>query len=484
MHVQICVTPNVPPRGRRRWWVGALVALILTALSPATASAAPFLRGFADRALTSSDSSVREHWFDESARAHANLIRINVDWRSHVGGQPADPTNPLDPSYKGFETIDAAVREATQRGLAVSFLVTRAPDWAEGADRPSSAPEGSWKPDPAAFEEFSTALARRYSGTFVTTAGIVPRVEYYQAWGEPNLSDHITPQWVGSSAHPEPFAPERYRELLNALYRGVKGVDPSAKVIAGGTGPFGEVPGGTRMRPLYFLRELLCLRDRKKLKPKSCSAPPRFDILSHHPISFLEPPTQSAFHPDDAVVPDFKGVVRLMRAAERGGTVEGGRHPVWATELWWETNPPDAKNGVSRSKQARWLQDSFYSLWRQGAEAVIWAQIVDEPVGPDGSSQFQTGLFDAAGNEKPSFRAFRFPFVADRVSKKKARVWTIPPASGELNVEKEVKGSWRPVETASVTADQPIELKMKLDGSPRLRAALNGERTLTDKLKK
>jgi hypothetical protein len=131
------MTPNSPPGGKRRWWgVAVLIALILATLPPATASAAPFVRGFADRALVSSDSSMRDRWFDESVRAHANLIRIHIDWRSHVSGPPAEPTNPLDPSYKGFEAIDAAVRDAAERGQTVAFLVTRAPDWAEGPGRP------------------------------------------------------------------------------------------------------------------------------------------------------------------------------------------------------------------------------------------------------------------------------------------------------------------------------------------------------------
>jgi hypothetical protein len=455
---------------------------------PAPATAAPFLRGVADNLYRSRDADTRQHWLDETVRAQANLVRVTVDWRSHARSRPADPTDPLDPAYGEFEEIDAAVREASERGLEPSFLVTRAPNWAEGKRKPGDATEGSWKPDPAAFEAFATALARRYSGGFVGPEGPVPRVRYYQAWGEPNLSEHLTPQWTGSRNSPRPFAALRYRELLNALYAGVKSVDPDATVIAGGTGPFGDRRFRRRTRPLRFLREVLCLRHRKRLKAKECPDPPRFDILSHHPINIAAGgPGRSAIHPDDVIVADFRKVVRTMRAAEKRRTVPRGRHPVWATELIWETKPPDRRFGVPLNRQARWLEESFFSLWKQGAEAVVWAQIVDEEIQEDGFSGHQGGLFTDGGKAKPGFVAFRFPFVAERSSKKKKKklaVWTIPPSSGELAIEHRRGSSWRTIRTAAVTAGEPLQLRLRLAGKVRLRGAVNGEQSLPYRLRR
>ncbi|MGI8461917.1 MAG: hypothetical protein ACR2OC_09835 [Solirubrobacterales bacterium] len=392
-----------------------------------------------------------------------------------------DPSDPEDPSYHGFEPSDSAVRAARARGQLVLLVATGAPPWAEADDRPTTAPAGVWKPNPEAFESFATALALRYSGEFATDAGAVPRVDYYQAWEEPNLPDRLQPQWVQGEHGPKAYAPQHYRELLNAFSAGVKSVDPLAEVVAGSTGSIGDDPFGPRMRPLRFMRELLCLSHRTELRPDPCAESASFDVLAHHPINFQYPPSRSASDADDVLVTDFEQVVRTLRAAERLRTIEPGRHPVWATEVGWETDPPDEDHGVSFSRQARYLQDSFYALEQQGAKAILWSQIVDEELGKGMVSGQQSGLFTASGERKPSFEAFRFPFAAERTNKRFVRVWTIPPISGTLSIEASTGQSWRLVGSHQGNVSKPLAFMLELSGQVRLRAVSpEGESSRSD----
>jgi hypothetical protein len=169
--------------------------------------------------------------------------------------------------------------------------------------------------------------------------------------------------------------------------------------------------------------------------------------------------------------------VEILRAAERKGTIQPkGRRPAWATEVWWETNPPDrGSTSFPVAKVARWIPEMLYSLRNQGSQAVIWLQIVDSWVPPDGSSAFQSGLFYLEGDPKPLAQAWRFPFVADRLSKEKVRAWSIPPANGQIEIEERRGSDWQTVSRMDANAMRPVAKSLKLSGGAELRAILNGE---------
>ncbi|MGI8461916.1 MAG: hypothetical protein ACR2OC_09830 [Solirubrobacterales bacterium] len=440
------------------------------------AQAAPFLRGFADETVSGDEDATRAQYLDASVRAGSQIVRIGINWSDHAPARPTNPTDPADPAYVRYMNIDAAVRAAAARGLPVSILVTKAPEWAEAPNRPSDAPPGTWRPDADAFGEFATSLARRYSGTFATPQGLLPEVRTFQVWAEPNLSQNLTPQWERKGNKHAAVGPQIYRGLANAMYAGIHAGNPDAQVIAGGTAPYGDPPGRTRMRPLVFLRELLCLRDGKRLRESKCPVPVNLDILSHHPISLGGGPSRSAIHPDDATVADFGNIERLLRGAERFDTVTpDGRHPLWATELWWETDPPDTRFGIPLKTQARWLAESLYSLWGDGAEAVVWLHLIDEELGGGGFGGYQDGLIFSNRTEKPSFEAFRFPFVADRRNGKTV-AWAIAPQTGELAIEQlKQGGEWHVVERVAVQAGDPELVRLPLRGAVSLRGVIGGE---------
>jgi hypothetical protein len=406
--------------------------------------------------------------FDGAAEAGAGIVKILVPWRATVGTQPVAPTNPADPSYD-FSRIDAAVMLARARGLEPLLFITSAPDFAEGVGRPADAIPGTWKPQPAALAQFSTAVATRYSGDF---AGL-PRVELFQIWNEPNLSNHLAPQYEAGTS----VATTIYRDLLNAAYGAIKAVQSDNVVVTAGTAPYGEPPGGLRTRPLTFWRDVLCLN--KRLKATACPVKAQFDVLAHHPINTTGGPTDSATDPDDATTADFKNVVKVLRAAERANTVAThGRHPAWATELWWASDPPQRHHSVSLSKQARWIEQAFYVLWKQGASAVVYLGVRDADGPTRRGDLFGSGLLFADGRPKPALTAFRFPFVTNRDGGRRLEAWGKAPATGRLVIERRRGGGWERVRSLRVRDGEVFDAKLGLRGDQRLRAKVAGLKSL------
>ena len=428
----------------------------------------------------------RALWLDASAGAGADIVRISARWAEIAPtGPPTDPTNPADPGYT-FSRLDGAVIDATNRGLQVMLTVGGSPDWAEGPGRATGAPTGTWDPDPGAYGDFARALAERYSGSFEVRSGFLgsvvarlPRVVHYQAWNEPNLSQYLGPQSNAGAA----ASPEIYRALLNNLHDGVKEISGDNVVVTGGTAPFGDDAGGQRVRPMAFWRELLCMKGRKRPRATACPTPARFDVLAHHPINTVGGPRDAADHRDDATIPDMRRLRRLLRAAERAGTIDDGLHRIWVTELWWETDPPDA-SGISLARQARWIELSFYELWRQRVDAAFVLGIRDQPGrGAPGRASLQSGLYFHDGGAKPALTAFRFPFVADRLSRRTVGLFTIPPARGRLVIQRRTGHRWRKVLSRPVNAGSTRFFKVRSRSRVQLRAQVGGERSLTWRLR-
>lgn len=377
-------------------WPLLVIACLVAPTSPALAKKPA--TGFADRLFFSPDADVRDRWLERSKQAGGSYVRLGLSWRDVAPNRPAAPRSPVDPAYS-FGGLDTAVRSARARGLRVFVNISNAPDWAEGSNRPSSAPPGTWKPDPGSLGDFAHAVASRYSGKTLD----IPRIQALQAWNEPNLSTNLTPQYQGKKLESAQY----YRRMLNAFYAGVKSANRKTKVITGGTAPYGDPAGGSRTRPLTFWRKVFCLRGgQRKLKPARCPTKPKLDILAHHPINTSGGPKRSAVNPNDASTPDFGQIRRILRAAERGKNVApGGRHGLWATELWWDTRPP-SQSGVSLKQQARYYRKALPLLARQGAQVVVGLLIRDsnDNVNERG---FSSGLYKANGKAKPSLRAWR-----------------------------------------------------------------------------
>ena len=123
------------------------------------------------------------------------------------------------------------MREAAARGLEVMFTIVFAPEYAEGLEA------GLGPPGDLATRPRRVRVLRPGHRQSLGAAGL-PQVRYYQAWNEPNLFSYLNPQWNGTA----PVAPAHYREMLNAFYAAVKGVDPGNVVITAGNSPYGDEP--------------------------------------------------------------------------------------------------------------------------------------------------------------------------------------------------------------------------------------------------
>ena len=453
--------------------VGAIAAVALTIAPAGQASGGSFGFGFADDLLADPDGSTRAGWQDKAVAAGAEIVRVNLPWRSVVGPTPpADAADPADPAYD-FSRIDATAADAEARGLELMLTVYSAPDWAEGSSRDGKAVPGTWRPRPTAVGEFATALATRYSGNF----GSLPRIRYLQAWNEPNLERYLTPAWKGS----KPVAADHYRKMLSAFHRGVRASGAGTEVVTAGTAPYGEEPGGGRIRPLEFWRSVFCLDD--DLGPARCvprRERARFDVFSHHAINTSGGPNKSAYHPDDATSADFKAVRKTLEAAERRGRALGARdHPLWSTEFWWESDPPDRRYGTSLRSQAKRIALTGYLLWRQQVEVAILIQIRDAPLGDRPDVTLQSGVYFEDGTAKPALEAVRFPFVVDRRRTGKLIAWAVAPRGGKLTIERRAGTRWRKLDSLRVDAGEVVARKLRLRGAHKLRATVGSERSLS-----
>ena len=459
------------------------VTATVTVAAPASASAAQsrgLAIGFLDGVFTA-DAPLRDPWLERAADSGSDILRIDVGWP--VASGPTRPPSfdardPASPAYD-FTRADASVVAATARGLRVLASFTGAPRWAEGADRPADASQGSWKPDPAALRDYGAALARRYSGTFPDPARpgrTLPRVYAFQVWNEPNLDKYLSPQWSAGRT----FAPAHYRRMLTAFYLGVKSVRRAALVVTAGTAPFGDpFPNGHRIMPARFVRELLCQRTVKgRLRATKCPQRPRFDVLAHHPYS-VGAPTRHALNADDVSIPDIGKLTKILRAAERTHrALPRKRHRMWVTEVSYDSSPPDPR-GVPLATHARYLEQAFYLLWRQGVDTITWFQIRDSLPQPSYAASNQSGIYFADGRAKPARTAFRFPLVAERAGRATLRVWGRAPVAGMLRIERRAGAGWKLVKVVRARRHRTFLVRIPARGRTTLRARVGGRTSLS-----
>ena len=485
---------------RRSGMIAACGLLGALALPPFAQATRGMTVGFEDPAYISNDPAVRAKSLEQTVDSGAGIIRIPVYWRNIVGPvKPPDPTNPRSTSYD-FSSIDDPVRDAEKHGLSVMLTVNVAPDWAEGPGRPSSAVPGTWRINPSDLADFTQAVAARYAGGFDPDGAggplpPLPAVQAIQIWNEPNTSGQITPQFDGTT----PVGADIYRGMLNAAYPAVKLVNPKVQVVTGGTDPYGDPPGGPypapgveRIQPVQFWQRLLCVspvKTKKTSKKKTaakvryvrtagCPSPVRFDVLGHHPIDNTGAgPLASGPRPGDASTPDLGRVVSVLRGAESVGTTSGGRHPVWVTEFWWDSNPPNP-SGAKLPVQARWIEQSLFLFWKAGANTAINFRFTDTSERPKVRAGLQSGVYFQDGRPKPSLTAVRFPFVTERINRQSLFAWGKAPQTGKLVIQRKQRGRWAPVKKLQVRKGAVFVTKLRLAGNQRLRALVGTNQSL------
>ncbi len=444
-------------------------------------------RGVSDGDLMlNENASVRAQTMSRVRALGGSVARIPVDWRNVVQASPPpgfQARDPASPAYD-FSQLDAAVESAVSAGLQPLLVVSHAPVFAEAPHRWPHAYPGSWAPSPVALEEFAAALARRYDGAFpnpLYPGAMLPRVRLFQAWNEPNLARYLEPQWVAVGRRWSAFSPQLYRQLLNGFYTGVKSIQPSDTVAAAGIAPEGEPAGVGAMAPVTFLEELLCLGAAKS----SCPQKPHLDALAFHPLSVFDPDV-AAVSKLDVAVSDIAKVTGLLARAERQHTVlPVGSHPLWVTELNWESSPP-SPSGVPEALQAAWLSRALHRLWVAGVSLVDWQFLIDPYGGtplasPDGSINLYprpAGLYapgpggdTALARPKPFLQGFTLPFDPLRVNRRQLRIWALlMHASQSALLQRQGRGGrWETIALLHANGYGVLNRLLSLTGPARLR---------------
>ena len=439
------------------------VGLVLAALSlaPAGHAAGPLQTSvYVQEGEVPEDDAGATLFFRRIRQSGATAIRLNILWRAVAPSERASefqPKDPADPAYN-WSSSDRLILLAVANKLEPLVGVLGAPSWAGGK-----------KVNARAFGEFASAAASRYSGSFEG----VPRVRYWLAWNEPNLSRYLAPQ----VAKKQLVGAARYRSMVNAFATAVHAVRRDNIVVAGLVAPFtfGSDPG-----PLKFMRAVLCMSSGSRPKP-TCSARTQFDIWSVHPYT-SGGPRHHAVSPNDASLGDLRETRAILDAAIRAHHVISSRRvQFWVTEFSWDSKGPDPK-GVPLKLEAQWVSEALFRAWQAGVTMFSWFQLRDQAQ----PSPFQSGLFFGNWTAKPALTAFRFPFVAFK-QRKGVSVWGRTPAGkpASVAVERSTGRAWKRVATLRTTSAGVFSrvLPLRLSASSSLRARIAGSKSIPFPLK-
>jgi hypothetical protein len=234
------------------------------------------------------------------------------------------------PGLYAWEASDYMVRVARVHGLNLVVRLDMPPQWARIAHSDHGLPF-----DPAAFADFASAVAGRYSG----------HIAGYIIWNEPNLSAEWSRSGDGAADHWSSHRgwvadPADYVGILGLAFDRIHAADPKAVVISAGLAPTNE--NSVRAQDdRTFLRAMI-----------EAGAADCFDALGVHAYGFgLDPASaqesQNGLH---------LGRIRALRGIMLDASLD---RPMWITELGYTlgTDGPagDGHPAVSADQQAEYL---------------------------------------------------------------------------------------------------------------------------------
>ena len=326
-------------------------------------------------------------------RLGIDVVRVTLNW------QRAEPNQ----GRYSWARSDRLLRALRARGLQPVVTLWGTPSWANDGAGPNVAPL-----DGVDLERFAEAAALRY-----------PFVSNWIMWNEPNK-----PTWL------KPASARTYvSQILNPGYRGIKAVNPRARVAGGVTGPRAGKGG---VSPVDFIRAM----DR---------AGARLDVYAHHPYPVF---------PGDT---PFDGgcfcETLTMASLERLVSFVGRAFPharIWLTEYAYQTNPPDVF-GVSPNDQARFVAEAARRVYEAPkVDMLIHYLYRDEPE----IGRWQSGLETVRGTPKPSLAATMLPLAQVQRRGTTTTVWgQVRPGDGRQSyvLQRWSDGRWVAVGGAALT---------------------------------
>ncbi|HEX8054943.1 MAG TPA: hypothetical protein VF517_18310, partial [Thermoleophilaceae bacterium] len=473
--------------------VAVAVTGALTAAAPAGAADRKLLSEFQDdRVFTREGPDRMRKALDELQLMGVDMIRTVVNWNRLAPAslqkdvpQGFDLTDPAAYSRQDWDAFDDLVREATARGIQVHMNPAgHTPEW---ASRCEVNLYRACLPDPQLFQQFVTAVARRYDGTYVdeTDGQVLPRVSTWSLWNEPNINSWVNPQTVGSGKRQRRTAARIYRDLFHAGHDALKATGHgSDTVFLGETAPIGAPP--KRTSPIQFYRDLFCIDSRgRKLRGQAakklgCTKPRPFKVtgISHHPyVKGAGPPLPAKLVEGAASVGTLTALEKVLDQGARRGMIRR-KAPIYITEFGISTNPPDTKYGVPLERAAAHLNQADRYMWLDKRVRMVSQFEYEDDVALNPPT-FQTGLrYGSTGLPKPSLGAYRLPvFVLPDPKKSKTRaiVWgwvrAVKNQRQQVVIQnrRETYGEWSNVRTVTTDAYGFLNVRVeRLKGSWRL----------------
>ncbi len=342
----------------RRFLLTAVVAFVATA---ASAAASPTARmGVQDDAWLRWGPGTLAERLDTLDSLGVETMRFTLLWSEVAPRKPASPTNPDDPAYD-WSQFDPVLAGLRAHRITPVLTLYGSPKWANGGRGPNVLPR-------AGFGTFAYAAAKRY-----------PWVRLWTIWNEPNTRTFSVP-----------VSPKLYTQrLLNTGYAWLHKAN-RANVVAGGVTSPRRTPSG--MSPVSFMVGMR-------------AAHAKLDAYAANPYPSSKRETPSF---DPCAECETLTMARLSAIRSLVTRLFGARKPLWLTEYGYQTNPPDRLAGISPARQAAFVGEAAYRVWRTpGVTMLIQFLVKDEP----SLGGWQSGLFTARGAAKPSRRAFALPFV-------------------------------------------------------------------------
>ena len=445
----------------------ALAALLLLTLSVPAAQASPDMVSVMmddDQLLYRSDK-IRGRTLVQMRKLGVDVVRATVLWKTVAEGASLTnreirrlksdklrkraraqrarfrPRNPRTYPTRNWDRYDNLVKDAASFGMRVYFTITGpGPSYAHRKAPPSQRRNaGTYKPIPTRFRDFVEAVGQRYSGRTRDENGIrrpLPRVSLWSIWNEPNQPGWLTPQYEKRDGQVVPAAPALYRKLYHAGVEGLKRARHTVTedgIFIGETAPLGSSQTGPRngMRPVPFLRELLCLAPdgttyagpdaaRRDCDDFARTGPLQATAYAHHPYTKKVAPTKATAKPDEITIANIGTLAPLLDtlAIQSGGKIAGGL-PILLTEFGYESNPPDPRNGIPYMRQAEFNQLGEFLAYNeprvQAMTHFLLRDVAPLKQYPKGSRlywfTYQSGLVTNGGRSKPAAFAYALPFV-------------------------------------------------------------------------
>jgi hypothetical protein len=445
----------------------ALAALLLMTLSVPTAQASPDQVSVMmdDDQLLYRGDKVRGRTLVQMRALGVDVVRATILWKTAAEG--ASLTNkeisrlkgakakararaqrarfkPKDPrTYptRNWDRYDNLVKDAEKFGMRVYFTISGpGPSYAHRTAPPSQRSNaGTYKPIPARFRDLVEAVGQRYSGRTRDENALkraLPRVSQWSIWNEPNQPGWLTPQYERRDGQVVPAAPALYRKLYHAAVQGLErsGHTVTADgIFIGETAPLGSDKQGPRngMRPVPFLRELLCLKPdgtsyagpdatRRDCDDFAKGGPLKATAYAHHSYTKKIAPTKVPASPDEVTIANIGTLGPLLdtMSAQSGGKIPAAM-PILLTEFGYESSPPDPRNGIPYARQAQFNQLAEFLAYNeprvQATTHFLLRDVAPLRRYPKGSRlywfTYQTGLVTNAGRSKPAVYAYALPLV-------------------------------------------------------------------------